>query len=163
MIKLELGKLDEPIRLDLSLASVPVAGLMAGDLTIKFFIADGSVATMTGFGLSEVGSDFPGVYLLTDYDEDLVSQLGPAGLKVSAVGIDTLRFPIRVCEAEQLSRKMYQLAYMNLVWDSENSLWQLKDETDTLLGTFPAQDVNGNPAIVDSTHPITRLQFVPAP
>lgn len=163
MITLERGKLDEPIRLDLTLASVPVAGLTAGDLTIKFFIADGTVATMTGFSLAAVGVEFPGVYLLTDYDEDLVSLVGPAGLKVTAVGIDTLRFEIRVTEAEQLIRKLYQLGYFNLIWDSENSLWQLKDESDALIGTFPAQDVNGNPAIVDSTHPITRLLFVPAP
>src|SRR6185369_6095353 len=145
MITMEMGKLDGAIRLDLFIGATPVTGLTSGDLTIKYFVADGTVSTMLGFDLLELGVEFPGVYLLTTYAEDLVAHAGPAGLKVTGA-FDTLMLEIDVSESQQFTRKLYQLGYFNLIWDSENSLWQLKDETDTLLGTFPAQDVNGNPA-----------------
>lgn len=163
MTTMELGKVDGSIRLTLKNAGVGVTGLTSGDLDIKYFTIDTS-DTMAGFSLAEVdATNFPGVYLLTDYPEELVSFAGPAGLLVTGSGFDDHEVELEISEAWKQIRKMYQLSYMNLVWNVDESRWDLLDESDTLLGWFPGEDINGNPAVIDGTHPVSRLLFVPAP
>ena len=164
MITIEKGKLDAAIRLTLMSGATPVTGLTAGDLAVAFFTADGNAGAVAGFDLTEVDSvDWAGVYLLTTYGEDLVAVAGPAGLKVVGGSFDDFEVEIDISETAERIMRLHRLGYARMEWNVDDARWDLYDEEDALLGWFPAQDVNGNPPIIDSTHPVTRLAFVPAP
>lgn len=161
---LEKGKLDGAIRLFLASGGSGVTGITSGDVSIRYFRADGSEDAMLGFDLTEVSAgEWPGEYLLTGYAEALVAVAGPACVKASGTGFDDYKADLEISEDSERLRKIYELSYSRLVWNVDESRWDLYDGSDTLIGWFPAEDANGNPAIVDSTHPITRLAFVPAP
>lgn len=160
---IEKGKLDGSIRLFLASGGTGVTGLTSGDVEIRFFTADGEEGEAAGFDLTEVGAaNWPGHYLLTSYPDELVAVAGPACLKATGEDFDDVQVDLDISEDAERVHKLYRLAYSRLSWNVDESRWDLYDESDELLGWFPAEDANGNPAIVDSTHPITRLEFVQA-
>lgn len=164
MITIERGKLDAAIRLTLLSSGIGVTGLTPGDMAVDYFAADGTLGTMGGISLVEVDSaNFPGVYLLKDYDAALVEFEGPAGIVVTGGTFDNHEVELEISAEREHVRMLYQLGYYNLVWNVDESRWDLKDDSDVLIGWFPATDANGNDAILDGTQPVTRLFFVPAP
>jgi hypothetical protein len=164
MFTIERGKLDGAIRVKLMLGIVPVVGLTAGDITIAYHLPDGTFDSMDGFSLAEVDPTlWPGVYLITEYPEAFTSLEGPVAIKVQGADIDDNEEVGEISATREQVRKLYELSYLNLIWNVDESRWDLKNESDVLLGWFPGLDVNGNPAIIDGTHPVSRAVFVPAP
>jgi len=164
-----------PITVEILLTGAPVTGLTESDITFKYFDGSGVVDTL-GVGdytLVEVDSvEFPGLYLITDYPiEDTASSFitklpGVTRLKWAAVSpgaFDDGNDDLRVAEDLRQVRQLHRSAYQRMEWNVDDERWDLYDESDALFGWFLGTDVNGAPAIIEGTHPVTRLAFIPNP
>lgn len=144
-----------------------VTGLTVNDLTVKMSDAKGTVEPWSSgdYTLTEIGADFPGRYVISAYPvvdittTYLTKHPGHGLLKISSSSIDTLIEELEVSESKRHSRETHRAAYQRLEWNADESRWDLYDENDALFGYFIAQDASGNEAVIDGTHPATRLAF----
>ena len=151
-----------------TLTGVGPTGLTPAALTISMVDGLGTVEAWTSgdYTLTEVdASNYPGRYVITDYPEqDIVSTYltkhpGVGQLRISGASINTQILEVEVSEASRHARETHRFAYQRLEWNADLSRWDLYDENDVLFGYFTAQDANGNEAVIDGTHPVTRLAF----
>jgi hypothetical protein len=165
---IELGTNNLPILITLTLSGTGVPSLTTGDLTVAIADALGTNDTWVGgdYVLTEVGATFPGRYVITDYPvidnpTTYLSKLaGTALLSISGALFDNQIKEVEVSEIASQTRSIHRRANERLEWDADESRWDLYDENDVKIGHFDALDVNGNPAVIDGTHPVTRLAFV---
>jgi len=164
-----------PILVEILLTGAGVTGLTESDIDFTFFDGEGVTETLAAgdFTLVEADSaEFPGLYLVTEYPiEDTPSTYltklpGVVRLKWSPVAPSTFdagSIDLRVGEDLRHAREVHRQAYQRMEWNVDNERWDLYDEDDNLVGWFLGQDVNGAPAIIEGTHPVTRLAFIANP
>lgn len=164
-----------PILVEIQLSAAGVVGLTEADINFTFFDGAGVTETLGDgdYTLVEVDAvEFPGLYLVTEYPlEDnpstyLTKLPGVVRLKWAPVGpgtFDESSIDIRVAEDLRHAREAHRYAYQRIEWNADEDRWDLYDENDDLFGWFLGQDVNGSPAIIEGTHPVTRLAFIANP
>lgn len=168
--RLELGSVSVPFKIFISSGGLGVGGVTNTDLALLYHDGAGlsGVLDETVITLQEIdGLNFPGEYLLKDYEALLTVAAGIAKVKWSGSGFDDDSLEVEVSEDLAHLRFLYHYHRNDLVWnpgdDTIESRWELYDDTSPtplLMGYWLAQDAQGSEAIISGTGPATRRAFV---
>lgn len=168
--RLELGSTTIPFKIFLSSSGVGVTGVTNLDLVLLYHdgaglsgVLDDAVIT-----LQEIDpGNFPGEYLLKDYEDLLTVAAGIAKVKWSGVSFDDGSIEVEISEDLAHLRFLYHYHRNDLVWNPGDSStaarWELYDDstpTPLLMGHWLAEDAQGSEAIISGTGPATRRAFV---